>query len=56
MEAKMIASAETTQAIHNEYKNIYTEVRCFKGTFSLQVKDDEEQYQAPPRCIPYVLK
>ena len=30
-------------------------IGCFKGTFSLLVKEDGTPYQAPPRCIAYVL-
>ena len=40
MEADSATSVETTQEIHNEYINVFTEIGCFKGTFSLQVKDD----------------
>ena len=35
-----MAHAETEQEIHNEYSDAFTGPCFFKGTFSLQVKDD----------------
>ena len=49
MEADRAASAETTQTIHNEYSDVSTGIFCFKGIFSLQVKDDVKPYQVPSR-------
>ena len=33
-EANRVVSAETTLKIHNEYSNVFTGGRYFKGTFS----------------------
>ena len=56
MEANKAASAETTQTIHNEYSDIYAGIVCFRGTFSLHVKDDVRHCQMLPRCIAYALQ
>ena len=53
MEANRVASVETTFKIQNEYSYVFTGIGCFKGTFSLQVKDAVKPYQAPPNCIAY---
>ena len=39
MKAGRVTSAETTQKVPREYSNVFTEIGCFTGTFSLQVKD-----------------
>ena len=51
-----MAGAETALKIHVEFSDVFTGIGCFKGTFSLQVKDDMKPYQMPPRCITYVLQ
>ena len=56
MEAKGVASAETTQTIHNEYTDVSTGIGCIKGKFSLQVKDAAKPYQVPCRCEAYALQ
>ena len=56
MGAKRAASTEMIQKIHNEYSDVLSGIRGFKGTFLLQVKDDAKPYQASPRCIVYVLQ
>ena len=56
MKVDRLASAETTQKIHIEYSDMFTVIGCFKGTFSLQVKDDAKPYQTLPRCIVNVLQ
>ena len=33
MEANRVASAETAIKIHNEYRNVFTEIGCFKALF-----------------------
>ena len=48
-------SAETSK-IHQEYGNVYNGTGCFKGIFSLKVKDDVKQYLVPPRYIAYTLQ
>ena len=50
------ASAEMTQHLQRELKNVFNEIRCFNGTFSLQIKPDSKPYQAPPQCIAYILQ
>ena len=42
--------------MHDEYKDIFTGNGCFKGTFSLQVKDDAKPYQLPLRHIAHPLQ
>ena len=39
-EAKMASSAKIAQELHSKYGNVFTGIRCFKGTFPLQVKED----------------
>ena len=56
MESNRSVSAETTQTIHNEYGDVFTGIRCFKGTFSLPVKDDINPYQTSPRHIVYAVQ
>ena len=46
---------KTTSNIHDEYNDLFTGTGCFKGTFSLQVKDDAKPYQASQRHIVYAL-
>ena len=31
--------------IHNEFRNIFTAIGCFRGTFSLNVQDNTKPYQ-----------
>ena len=52
----MATSIKTTQMMHNDYNDVFTGIGCFKGTFSLQTKDDVKSYQAPPRHATYALK
>ena len=48
IEACSIESAKSTQKIQNTYSNVFKGIGCFKGTLSLQVKDDKNQtYQVP---------
>ena len=51
MEAYRGVSVETTLKIHDEYSDVFTGIGCFKGTFSLQVKDDVKAYQVQLRHI-----
>ena len=41
--------------IHNEFNDLFSGICCFKGTFSLQVKEGSHPYQAPTRRVAYVL-
>ena len=54
--AVMKARALLTQEIHNKFKVVFTVIGCFKGTYSLQVKEGVKPYQVPSRCITYVLQ
>ena len=47
---------EIAQQIQREFKDVFNGIRYFDGTFSLQVKPDSKPYQAPPRCVAYVLQ
>ena len=49
----MEASAKTTKKIHNECSKVFTRNGCFKGTFSLHIKDDVKPYQVLPRHVAY---
>ena len=44
-----------TQKICIEYSTVFTSKGCFKGTFSLQIRDDMKQYQAPSGYTTYAL-
>ena len=49
-------SAELTYQIHIEFDNVCNGIRCFEGTFSLHLKLNSRPFQAPPRCVAYVLQ
>ena len=55
MQANKVVNGETTQKIYNEYRNVLTGIECFKGNFSLQVRDDTKPYQVLPRHVAYTL-
>ena len=55
MEADKRKNIELMQKIHNMFDNVFNGIRCFEGTFSLQLKHDSKPYQAPLRCVSYVL-
>ena len=38
------------------FDNVVNGTGCFEGTFSIQLKPDSKPYQAPPRCVAYVLQ
>ena len=38
------------------FDNVFNSIGCFEGTVSLQFKPDSSPYQAPPRCVAYVLQ
>ena len=44
------------QKIHDTFGDLFNGNGCFKGTFSLQLKSDSKPYQAPSRCVVYVLQ
>ena len=56
MEADMVASAKTTHELHNTHSYVFTGISCFKGTFSLQVKEGKKPYQPSPGHVSYALQ
>ena len=42
-------SAEITQQIQRDFKDVFTGIGCCHGTFSLKVKPDSKPYQAYPK-------
>ena len=44
METDRVASDKTTINIHNEFSDMFTGIKCFKGTFSLKVIDDTKPH------------
>ena len=49
-------SVKLTQQIYNVFDNVFNGIGYFEGTFALQLKPDSKPYQAPPRCVAYVLQ
>ena len=47
---------ETTQELFKEFENGFNDIRCFKETFSLQLKPDSKPYQMSLRRIAYILQ
>ena len=43
-----MVSAEITQQLQREFKDVFDGIGCFNGTFSLQVQPDRKPYQVPP--------
>ena len=56
VEADKRKSIELMQEVHDTFGDVFNGIGCFKGTFSLQLKPDSKQYQAPPRCVAYALQ
>ena len=50
-----MASAGTMLRMHHEFSDVFNGIECFKGTFSLQIKDDAKPYQALLRHVVYAL-
>ena len=48
-------SAEITQQLQRDFKDVLPGTGCFDGTFSLQVKQDSKPYQASSRCMAYTF-
>ena len=44
-------SAESTQQLQRDFKDVFTGIGCFGGMFSLQVKPHSNPYQAPQRHV-----
>ena len=45
-----------TQRIHEKFGNVFNNMGCLEGTFSLQLMLDSKPYQAPPRHMAYALQ
>ena len=52
----MKTSAKLTDSIQQEYAAVFTVVGCFKGTFSLLLKDGPKLYYTPSLHVRYVLQ
>ena len=52
----MRASAKTRQELHGKYSDAFSGIGCFKGTFSLQVKEGVTSYQALPMHMTYTFQ
>ena len=50
------AITNITSQIQKEFEDVFMGIRCFEGTFSLQVKPDSKPYQVPPSCVAYALQ
>ena len=50
------SSSTMMHSIHMRFDDVFNGIGCFEGTFSLQLKPDSKPYQAPPRCVAYVLQ
>ena len=46
-EANREESAKLTKAIHNEFKDLFSGIGCFEGTFSLQVEEEANHIRHP---------
>ena len=49
-------SAEITQQLHKDFKDISLDIGYFDGTFSLQLKTASRPYRVPPRHVAYGLQ
>ena len=56
IEVNMVANVKIAQMMHNGYSNIFTRMGCFKGMFSLQMKEDAKPYQLLSSYVAYALK
>ena len=54
-EIDMVASAKIKK-LHDMYSDFISVIVHFKGTFSLQFKEDTKPYWEPPRCVANVLQ
>ena len=49
-------SAENTQQLQRDFKDVFTGIGCFDGMFSLQVKPVSKPYQVCLRHVGYALQ
>ena len=45
--ADMIAGTKITEVIHDELKDLFTSIKCFKGAISLQIKEGTSHTKYP---------
>ena len=50
------ASAELTQQLHREFKDVFIGIRCFNGTLSLKIKPESKPIQVPWGMYPMNYK
>ena len=55
-EADKRASDTITNRLHNEFNDLFSGIGCFKGMFSLQVKEGSHPDQAPLKRVAYALQ
>ena len=56
MEANRVTSIKTKLTIHNDYTDVFIGIGYFKGTFSLQIKDNAKTYKMLPRHVAHALQ
>ena len=56
VDADKRSSITMVQGIHTRFGDVFNGIRCFKGTFSLQLKPDSKPYQVPPGHGAYALQ
>ena len=44
------------QQLQRDFKDLFTEIDCFDGKCSLQVKLDSKPYKVPPGCAVYTMQ
>ena len=49
-------SVKLTRQLQREFEEVLNGIRCFDGTFSLQVKPNSKLYQAPIQWVAYALQ
>ena len=51
-----VSAEKLLSKIPDEYSDVLKGNQCFKGTFSIQVKDDAKPYQMSLRHVAYALQ
>ena len=52
----MNASTGIPRAVHEEFKGVFTNIRCFKRTFLLQIREEDNLYVGPLKCQAHALQ
>ena len=52
----MKTSAGLTESVHNELRDVFTTIGCFKETFILQVRERTMPNQSPQGCMTHALQ